>query len=839
MALLLAPSGFGKTTLVRQYLARQSGWRRSIWLTIDEGDNDVRRLFDRIESELISAFRTPSAANRSYTGLDRLEALIGAAGPLIIVLDEFEHLHAEPALRATRQLISRLPEECELVIASRRPPNIGVDRLRLQGEMVQIDTDDLRFTLSEVASLLRGIHGLQLTEAQLSTLHRRSEGWVGALHLFALSYDGKTPQANLLESFTGSAWQTGDSFVEAILERLAPDVRDFLIDSSVLGEFTAAICDEVMRREDSRILIDRLYRQGVFLERLEGPEDVWRYHALFAGLLRSHATPERNAAVRRRAADVYLRAQRPARAIDHLLSAGDISAAGRLIAVHARSMLADGRIRLLQRWFEQLPPHEIRQHDELRVVYAWTLALSRRFVETNMLVEPLLADAASSFHHEARTIRSLCLWMADRMNDCFDEARMAVAGTRPGAPLLGGILANILAHCHIATNRFDEARSVLSQALFTGSEHRHGTFSRIIADTDEAVIDLIQGRLGNALTRLRKSTPELVGSRRLSVRRGIMVSETILAIALYERGDVLAAEQTLLDLMPYSIEHGTPDLIVDAHLLASRIACANGDDGRALAYLDELEQAGSATGLPRLGASAWIGRSWLAWRTGRFATAHDSLSRASAPSLWRDAGAYVPHVTDFDSIELMRLRLDIERDASNAAVLASQEIARANAGGRHRRAMGLRTLYALALARSGRQEQALEAIGDALVIASREGHVRLFLDENAQLQDLVRQWLADHPPATGASSDPFLNGLREMLLRQLGPSEELPPEPLSPRELEVLQVLARGLRNHEIAERLALSETTVRTHLRSINQKLRASSRTDAVAIARRCGLVE
>lgn len=842
LVLIEAPAGFGKTTLIRQYQARQQHTRRFLWLVMGDADNDVHGLFDHIQSALTEEAVSRSSDDRGH-GLDRIEALIASSAPLTLVLDEFENVHDEPALRAVRELMGRLPDDCELVIGSRHVPNIGVDKLRLQGEMVRIGTDQLRFTLPEVASLLRGAHKLQLTEAQLSTLHRRSEGWPGALQLFALSCDGQVPPENLLESFSESAWQLADSFIAALLQRLATDVRDFLIDSCVLGEFTAELCDNVMNRNDSRIMIDLLNRQGAFLERIDGTGEVWRYHALFAGMVRGHVHPERSARIHRRAGEWHLQVQQPAQTIDHLLAAGDVAQAGQLMTLHARSLLADGRLRVLLRWFERIPTQDIHANGELRIVHAWVLALNRRFTETNSLIEPILRDAKSPLCNEARTIHSLCLWMADHMKECFDEAGTAVANTHPGTPLLGGILANILAHCHIATNRFDEARHVLSQALFAGYDRRHGTFARIIADTNEAAIDLIQGRLGNALTRLRNLTPEPGSNRRLNVRRGITATEVMLAFALYERGEVEDAGHVLHEVLPYVIEHGTPDLIIDTHLLASRIAIANLDAGLASAYLDDLEREGDATGLSRLGASAWVGRSWLFWQAGQLPAAQHALGHASSPRLWSDAAGYVPHLTDFDSVELMRLRLSIEHDAAATAAILEQGISNAVARGRLRRALGLRVLHALALARSGKQNEAMIAIGEALRIAGREGHVRAFLDEGPALRDLVRQCLSDTPLATsGGGTDPFMTALRDTLVKQIdddGSGHKSLPEPLSRREQDVLRILTQGLRNHEIAEHLALSETTVRTHLRSINQKLRANSRTDAVAIARRLGLVD
>ena len=841
LTLVHAPAGFGKTTLLLQCHAAV---RRQpcdvVWLTLDAADNDVDRLVAHLDAGLAKVAGRRSAHGTGLQDLHRDQRATPRARPLVLFIDEFELLTGATALQQVQQLIAGLAADCHMVLGSRSVPALELGRMRARGELLQLGAEDLRFSEAETRSLLRDKHALELTDDELCALQQRTEGWPAAIHLAALSLANHRDRAGFIASFTGSHTALAEYLAEDILARLPAPVQSFLLEASVLPQFNAALCDAVRLQADSRAILDELERAALFILPLDKERQWYRFHSLFGGFLRyrlERAQPGRLAELNRRAAAWYLAADRPVPAIDHLMSAQAFADAAQLVAREADGLLAQGRVRLLARWLSRMPDEQLARFPRLRLVEAWTLVLNRRYPEAMRSVSAILSQAATGPERdEAQTIRCLALSMSDRLDESLLIADEQIARLPPDEAFQYGVLANILAAGMIARHRYDDARRLLSLALQRHALAR-ASFSRAVADYLEAAIDLVQGRLGQALSRLRPLALGAIGGERGRVRQagqGRATVSVLLAVALYDTGAVDEARALLAESLPYMKENGTPDALVASHTLSARIAAVTGDRDGALRYLADLDEIGRDVAMPRVIAAGWLERAWLHWNAGERDACRQALERAEPGFSGAAADNASIFMTDIDRPELMRARWLIDGGDSAAALLLLRPLLRdAVAAQRGRRALRIRLLLALAEHAAGNARPALQSFGEVLRDAAAEAPLRAFVDEGPAMAALFDEWQR----SAGAGSDGvlprFVGQLREAFDAVRGPGGGGRVEALTRRELGVLQLLADGLRNADIAGRLFVSETTVKAHLRNINNKLGATSRTSAVAIAR------
>jgi len=850
--LVRAAAGFGKTTLMQQYAEHCAAQQQAtVWLRLDAGDNDLQRLLVHLDAGLDAlrgGKRRGAAAPEPASGprlAQRILGLVGAAAqPFAIMLDDFETLQSLPALDLVQQLIEAMPPCGMLVIGSRTAPEIGLGRLRARGQLLEIPPAALHFSVDEAAQLLRSRCGLPLRDSDIATLHRRTEGWATAIYLAALSLQQCSDHAAFVAVFSGTHLELGEFLAEDILARQSDACRAFLLETSVLGQLSAPLCDALTGRADARAMLDHLERANLLLFPLDAERTWYRYHRLFASFLQHRLAvqaPDRVAPLHLAAAHWYLEHGYPIPAVDHLLQAGRHDEALSAIASQSDSLLGTGRVRLLLRWFEQIHPATLARQPALALTRAWVLLLNRRHAEAMAALasfQPELEQPGDDSQRarlgvEAQTIHCVLLAMTDQVEACRDAAGAHLRRLAPDEPFQYRILANSLAYALICTHRYDEARSVLSRATLRAQQPQP---VRSLSDTLEGVIDLVQGRLGNALARLRAASGDSPGS------------DVFWALALYEHDALEEAGRLLANALPYSKGNGPPDSLIACHVLSARLALARGDRGQWLQRLAELEQLGQQSGTARIVCSAWLERARVATLEGKLEAASQALQAADLYGGWEALDA-TGHANDIDRPSIARCRLDIARGNIAPALSAlDAAIDAALARQRYWRLIRLRVLRATALDGMQQRDAALQEMTEALRLASHEGFLRSFLEEGERVAVLLRAWAGVHLAQAAALgvAEPFVASLLERLTDagSTKPAAEPPaepahqPDPLTGRELEVLRMLSAGYRNRVIAQKLFLSELTVKSHLRRIHAKLGAQSRTEAVALGRARGLI-
>ncbi|MGE3419570.1 MAG: LuxR C-terminal-related transcriptional regulator [Bradyrhizobium sp.] len=843
LVLVRAPAGFGKTTaMVQLREALQQRGVATAWLTLDRSHNDVPRFLAALGSAA------------AHLGMDRpvdadaLSLLAAEPGPFTLFLDDLEAIRDDGVMSMIRELIERLPRNGQLVVASRKLPELGLGRLRARGQLLEIDTDLLRFTHTETREFFM-LCGMELSLEAIDLVHGKTEGWAAALWLLSLALQREDGASNeVVARLSSSDRDVADYLTEEVLAQQSSAVRDFLLRTSVLRRLSAAACQALLPYVDCAGMLDTLQRGNVFLVPIADAPDEYRYHSLFAGFLRKLLARERPDEVTRlhlAASGWYESQARPVPAIDHAIEGGDHPHALDLLEPAAHALLEQGRMRLLDRWFSAIPADQLHQRPLLQVTAVW----ARCFTQGPWAAMEWLQRSGSERSADAqvqahvRALRPVLLAMMDCNEEAHAAARDGLARLPSGNPFLDSALFNVTAHIVSVVGQRHEAYSFLEDAR---RSHANSSFNRMYTETVNGMLDLREGRLRQATARFRMAVTSASTASAYNYSHGNAWAGVPYAGVLYEANDLAGAQRLLNVYLPLARDVGLPDHMISSYRMRSRIAFQQGDIDTALQSLAELEYLGLQRQLPRVVASARLERSRLLGLQGHGQAAREEFERAAAMTVWEGIGEQYRPAQDVDDLLIGRMRLELLFGPATELVPGLESaIGQAERDQRLHRALKLRLLLAAALLRMRDVARAVDESLAALREASREGFWRLLLDEGAIIGPVLRQAKL---AVAETEQDPVFRDYVERLTDLLGPAADKPQadsasidgiaEPLTRKEVHVVRLLAEGYSNMAIAEKLFVSTSTVRTHLRNINVKLNCHNRTQAVAIARRLGLL-
>ena len=479
LTVVSAPAGYGKTTLLRSWCIERH--EPVIWMTLDSADDDPVRLWTHLATavERLAEGHGAQALMRLRVGgapvqaaVDQLmNGLVAHGRPLAIVLDDFHVITSAASLRSIAHAIERLPANVRILASTRSEPGISLARLRASGMVTDIRARDLAFTIDETRELIAG-EGIELSGESVELLAQRTEGWPAGVYLAALWLRDLEHPDEGVRAFAGSARQVADYLTEEVLMALPPEMKGFLVRTSVLDRFTPGLCDAVLGREDSAAVLADLARRNTFLVALDGHGHWYRYHHLFGELLRIDLAPEQVREIHRRAA-AWCRAQGLVEdAIEHAATAGDAETVAELLVEHDREFVWGGRIEQFLGWVRRLPSELLIAHPSLPAGAAFAASmLARPEVETQRLLA--VAERARRERPQLWTPYAEAVVEVTRaqvierghVGAAVEHARRAVAAARAGADMLSvGVLAS-LAQALFFAGELDETRRIAVQAV--------------------------------------------------------------------------------------------------------------------------------------------------------------------------------------------------------------------------------------------------------------------------------------------------------------------------------------------------------------------------------------
>jgi LuxR family maltose regulon positive regulatory protein len=874
LTLISAPAGFGKTTLLAGWLAGAATDTRSVgWLSLDESDGEPATFWAYVIAALQTAVPGVGASALPLLQSDRqpIETVLAAVlnelsvvpNDVHLVLDDY-HLVDGPEIRpGVAFLLEHLPPQVHLVLSTRADPQLPLARLRSRGELVEIRAADLRFTSEEVRAYLNDVVGLDLAAQDIAVLEGRTEGWVAALQLAALSLQGRDDVGGFIAGFAGDDRYIVDYLVEEVLQRQTEQVRTFLLRTCLLERLSGPLCDAVTGEHGARATLEGLDRANLFVVPLDDSRQWYRYHHLFADVLKAHLLDEKADEVielHRRASRWYEQNGQPSPAVRHALAAGDVERAADLIERAMPALRRSRQDATIRSWLDVIPDEVVRVRPVLAVglIGGLMVGAEAEGVEERLRdVERRLASAAPDRESLSAQMVVVDNGELARLPGKIEMYRAALALIRGDGPAT-------LRHARLASDRAADddhvtrgsASALAGLALWRRGDleaahraytvcveglHRAGYISDVLGcSITLADIRITQGRLGDALNTYEHAL-HLAAQSGGPVLRGTADMYVGMSQIACERDDLDTATRYLRRSRELGEHLGLGQNPYRWRVAMARAREAKGDLDGALDLLDEADRVYMGDFSPNvrpvpalrarvLAAQGRVSQA-LGWAREQGLSADDSLS----------------YVREFEHITLARLLLAqyvTEGDKTSlraGARLLGRLLTAAEEGGRTGNLIEILVVQALIHQAHGDGPGAAAVLERALALGEPEGYVRAFVGEGPPMVSLLKGVARRRPGWDYA----------RRLLDACGPADQVggsaeqrpPPgphlvEPLSERELEVLRLLTTDLNGPDIARRLVVSVNTMRTHTKSIYTKLGVNSRRAAVRRAEELGLL-
>ena len=871
LTLVCAPAGYGKSTLLGEWAAQLPRAGVNVaWISLEEKENQPERFW----SYFLAALSSPAALRQAGVGESMRQALTSPAPPpmegllaglldelldtgerVVLVLDDLQAITDPQVHSDLVYLLDHIPPGStltpgpvlHLAVTSRMDPPWPLARWRARRELNELRAVDLRFSYAETVQLLEQVLKLGLSRPELSALQVRTEGWIAGLQLAALGVQGRMSAqgaqgvSRFIETFAGTNRFVMDYLMEEVLSQQPAERRDFLQATSLLDQFTAPLCDALLERSGSQSLLEQLEQANLFLIPLDEQRQWYRYHPLFADLLRKRLNQTEPAvlnALHRRAGQWYAQNNFLAQAISHALDAGDIVQVNEFISGNALAMAEHAELQDVLRYFEHIPEEEMCNRPWLCVAYAWVNAYVQPSAIDRVLMKAMqsvnqVQDAAEKGQLDSHldAIWAYVAWVKGKADLALDFVHSAMQYLPEGDFVTRAHLLNLEGLCLQYLDHLPEAVQSFEAAV-AASERTGRTYESFHAYTNWAFAEILQGRLhkAGALCQSVLSAADQVGvhTKRLPVLAYAYATLSIVqrewnqveaAVALARQGLALAEQWMQADTLHFCL------------------TCLS----EALSAAGELEEALAANQRSlqlALSVSPWFvslsygGEILLKLAQGDLAAADRRFTQLEAEIEVENMGGM------FHFVKAALLNAQGRFAESLSAM--QEPLARLEQMGKVWNLVRLQSLQAVALQGLGRVDEALAVMSRLLSYAQAEGCVRLFVDQGAPMHRLLQE---AHRRNIHAG---YVNSLLSAfdLPAALPPQAALPltpvkptasslPEPLSDRELQVLRLLDSPLTSEEIGRELYISSNTVRTHIKNIYAKLGVNRRMDAVRLAR------
>ena len=879
LTLISAPAGFGKTTLVSEWIA---GCGLPVaWLSLDEGDNDPNRFLTYLVTALqtvaanigdgvLAVLQAPQPPSIESILTALLNEITTIQDNFILVLDDYHVVDSKPVDNVLTFLLEHLPPQMHLVIASREDPHLPLARLRARGQLTELRATDLRFTPAEATDFLNEVMGLSLSTEDLAALEIRTEGWIAGLQLAALSMQGNKDVSGFIQKFAGDHRYIVDYLVEEVLQSQPDPIRRFLLQTAILDRLNGSLCDAVTGKEEGNARLEALQRGNFFVIPLDDKRQWYRYHHLFADVLRMHLMaeqPDQISVLHQRASEWYEHNGSTDNAIRHALAAEDFERAAGLIEMAWSAMNLGYQSSTWLGWVKTLPEELVHARPVLTVWYAYALSGSgemeasearlkdaERWLDTTADIherpESLAAGMVVVDEKEFRRLPGMiallraahALARGDMTETAKNARRVLDLAPEDDHLMLGGA-ASELGLAAWTSGDLDAARRMTADGM--ANVRLAGYISPAIGGAIVlADIQIAQGRLHEAMTTYERGLQWATepGAPALAVR-GAADMYVGMSGLQREHNDLKTAHQHLLTSQALGELAGLPQNPYRWCAAMARIREAEGDLDGALDLLDQAERLYDGHFSPNVRPIATRKtRVWVA------------LSRLDEALGWaREQGLSVEnelsYLHEFDHITLARVLLArYQSDRADSSILEvigllERLLKAAEEGGRKGSVIEIMVLQALAYHAQGDLPAGLLPLQHALALSEPEGYVRMFVDEGPPMAQLLLKAAVSGimPDYTGK----LLAAFEAEQQRSAGESP-LPTtpysqpliEPISQRELEVLRLFKTELSGPEIARELVIALSTVRTHTKSIYSKLNVNNRRAAVKRAEELHLI-
>jgi LuxR family maltose regulon positive regulatory protein len=870
LTVVCAPAGFGKTTLLSEWISVGSEGRGvsalpAAWLSLDKEDNDP----DRFWTYFIAALQTVQSdlGRRSREMLETgkapsiravLTTLVNdineARRDFVLVLDDYHEITSKSVHESVAFLVDHLPPQAHLVLATRVDPPLPLARLRVRGQLNELRAADLRFTTDEAAAFFNDIMDLGLTKDHVKALDSLTEGWIASIRMAAISMQGCESIPGFIAEFAGTHRHVMDYLVEEVLGRQRAGVQQFLVRTSILDRLCVSLCNAVTGSENGQEMLDHLQSANLFVVPLDEGRKWFRYHHLFSDLLRDRlqrTQGDRIPVLHRRASEWFEREGLTSEAIHHALAARDLDRAADLIESVAVPLISQGKISAPQGWLDKLPEHVILSRPWLCIGLANVRSARGQLAAVQPLVEavesilsrapaaktPRDAESERRIRGHLTSLRIPLFLARGEIDEAIRLCHEAIDQSPDDQSTVRCMSVLLLGLAHWMKADMPRAMQYLGEAAVYGQSSGN-FFITLVAMGHLADIYVRQGRLHQAAEASRRAIrlgTEWGGGEPLPATS---YAHICLAQILYQWNEVEEA----IHYVNHAIELGRQGVQLTIAVMAvPGLAPLTELMGQTTALSDALDE---LEGVATASRSTVMSRVTASWRA-RLSLARGDIGQAMQWAVERESAKFdadegLEFALEFEYLTLVRLKI-ARGQLQGVPSLLERVRKRAEAEGRMGSVIEILVLLATTLRAQGRIDEAMTVLQRALALAEPEGYVRVFVDAGEPMAELLRSALKQRmmPEYVSSLLGSFGSGAgRDGATTVTGSRVKPMSEPVTGRELEILGLLAAGASNKQIAEELVLVTGTVKAHLLNIYRKLDVHNRTQAVARARELNLI-
>jgi LuxR family maltose regulon positive regulatory protein len=858
--LVSAPAGFGKSTLLSEWAAQAP--MPISWLSVDRTENDpinflihlissVRNIYPDVGEASLSTLQAPGSPPIWNICNAWLNEISEFTNNFILILDDFHYIQDRSTIELLTYLTDHQPAQLHLIIASRTSTPSPFSKLRAHGDMIDLGIGDLRFSEAETIAYLRSHMGERISIEEAKILHDRTEGWITALQMAVLSMKSTQNVSKFVAHFSALNRYISDYLMDEVLLQQSEEITNFLLSTSILDEFSPPLCDHILGRQNSQDIINILERSGLFIISLDTTRTWYRYHHLFAELLRKRLVKASHIVrqdLHRKASEWFTQEHMLVESIHHAFSINDYDQVISIIEKSLNQIIAEGLFRNYLSWVESIPKENLKKKPRLEIIKIFMLhemgRTADRDKQLNQIessIEPLSDDREGYTPGEIINAGILAAIKAIiNASDFFnvDEAikysNLADELLQKDQVLWRAMSEGVIPFLNRALGQYEIAVigfvGILEMIL-----KAQNTFQAMIIYSALTKAYLEMGKLKLAIITCQKAID--LDTRHGSNLPFAKLAYLIMGELMYQAGRLGLAESYIDASLEYVVLHGDVCSIIDGYSTLAHIHLARGDIKQAKDLLQEMKASvvehspsGDAKKIMRaLDATTSVLANETEKLTGWINTAgFDTLEErylfdlqsSSYLGIYRVSQTPVKIYSDFLKLTSARAHLALG-DLQKSLGLVDELLAKSTEGSQVRYRIESLILKAIILQNMRQMTEAVDIFHHAISIASEEGFSQVFLNEGIAVKQLLETMKEiEHPDV---EEQVFILQLLENIHSITRQKENLAgehPDQLSSREIEVLECLASGTSYSQAAEKLSISRNTLKTHTRRIYQKL-------------------
>lgn len=837
LTLISAPAGYGKTSLVAEWIASKSEHSQTkiTWLSLEEADNDPARFIEYFIAALQQVDESIGQRAMSLMGVPQISSPLVILDELLndlsclefrlcLVLDDYHIIHSPEIHQAIEYLLEHQPSQLHFIFTTRIDPPLPLARLRARAQLTEIRARDLRFTLEEASQFFNRVMRLNLPLESVEALDARTEGWAAGLQLAALALQDQSNHQDFLADFGGSHRYVVDYLLEEVLKRQPPEISTFLAQTSILQRFNSALCQAVTENPDSADILTQLERANLFLLPLDESRGWVRYHSLFAEALQLGLTPTEKRTLHARAATWFEENGWLTEALAHWQAVPEPSRAARLMIQLAPGLLRTGEAQTLIGWLKTLPDSLISQSSELVSHHALCLLMTGQPGAAHELAARALAEVSQAKDGRLLAIQA---WFsaASGSAETIEIANHSLELLGEGDSFFRALALLALGSQFAWSANLAESTRVFRQTWELGRRMQH-PFIALGGLANLAFNLLEMGELREAETLCRVAFEEYVDSRGRTLPVLGMLHAPLAAIC-YEKGNLEEAQNLAEQGIAICQRLFSNDIMGgDNEITLARISLHHGEPEKGFTLLRGIAHTANLRGMKIIVYKMALAEAELLLLMGDLSAAKSKLREVEAltrPELSKSSRM----------VEHLRARILAARGDTRQAFVILEKLAEIDqTDGALRRKMGILLTQSLVYEHLGEKQSARSLFLHALKQAVDAGYKSLFLPYPGRP---TRPLLEAARSSAPAQVDAILTLVPPDAGSHSAPLDQL-PDPLSEQEIRVLEFILAGKSNAEIAVELTISIGTAKWHVHHVLQKLGARSRNQAAARARELG---